>query len=147
MEKIQPNTEKLAFSQHFVVFCSPGSFCSETTRQEIASWNVREACEMAKEVVERYGAKPYGFYFITRGRAYDKLDSRVVAESGMYYMGGYIKSLAEVIARNDPKESILLSNMKRNGWNNIIINNNSYKFTAPFTEEDTLLVPNLDFCW
>ena len=90
---------------------------------------------MADDVVERYSATPYGFQFITRGRGPDDLDSKEIDRSPMYYLGGKIETLEEVEARNDPKEDILRSNMRANGWNKIIVNDNSWRTTQPFQEE------------
>lgn len=55
-------------TKDYVVFCSPGSFVHETSTKEIDSWDVRKAVEMATEITERYGSKPFGFYFRTKGR-------------------------------------------------------------------------------
>ena len=125
--------------QHFVTFCSPGTFCSETSQNPIESWDVNEAKAMAKGIKERHGATPYGFYFSTRERKEDELDSKVVKASPMHYLGGKIETLEEVKARNDPKEETLRWNMETNGYNRIIINTNSYKSTFPLKDEDTVL--------
>lgn len=125
--------------QHFVTFCSPGTFVSETSQSPIASWDVNEAKKMAKGIKERHGATPYGFYFSTRGRWDEDLDSKVIATSPMYYLGGKIETLEEVKARNDPKEEILRWNMENNRYNRILINTNSYKSTFPLKDEDIVL--------
>ena len=125
--------------KHFVTFLSPGTFVAEQTTKEIDAWDVDQAIEMSRSISERYGAKPYGFYFTTRSRADDELDSRVTERSGTYYLGGKIETIDDVRARNDPSERILLSNMECNGWNRIIVNTNSWKVTQPFGDGDTLL--------
>ena len=125
--------------KHFVTFCSPGTFVSETSQSPIASWDVNEAKKMAKGIKERHGATPYGFYFSTRGRRDEDLDSKVIATSPMYYLGGKIETLEEVKARNDPKEEILRWNMENNRYNRILINTNSYKSTFPLKDEDIVL--------
>lgn len=125
--------------KHFVTFYSPGTFVSETTERSIDSWDVATAIEMARAVTERHGATPYGFRFTTRGRADDELDSRVIAKSNFYYLGGRIETLADVEARNDPKERILRENMRGNGWDRIIINDNSWRFTAGLNPDDVVL--------
>lgn len=129
----------MEMSQHFVTFYSPGTFVSETTEKPIDSWDVEKAMEMAHHIVERYGATPYAFRFTTRGRGPRDLDSKETARSGMYYLGGRIETLNEVLARNDPNERILRSNMKNNGINRIVVNENSYRSTHSFTESDVLL--------
>lgn len=67
------------------------------------------------------------------------LDSKQTAKSGIYYLGGKLRTLEEVKADNLPNESILRSNMEGNGYHTIIENTNSWKFTGPFQDEDTLL--------
>ena len=125
--------------KHFVTFYSPGTFVSETTSKPIASWDVEVAKTMARGISERYGAKPYGFRFSTRTRGADDLDSREAASSPMYYLGGRVETLADVEARNDPKEEILRSNMRRNGVERIIVNDNSWRFTAALEPDDVVL--------
>ncbi len=126
-------------TQHFVHFLSPGTFVSEESSKPIDSWDVAAACEMAHEINERYGATPYGFRFSTRSRGEQDLDSKETASSGIYYLGGKVETLAEVEARNDPKEEILRYNMRCNNYEKIIVNTNSWKFTAHLREGDTVL--------
>ncbi len=127
--------------KHFVRFFSPGTMFAEISEQEIASWDVDKAVELAKGVVERYGAKPYGFRFSTVSKMGTDWDvkTETTATSSMYYLGGQVFTLAEVEARNNPDESILISNMTCNGYDRIIENNNSWKSTQPFSEGDVLL--------
>lgn len=126
-------------TKDYVVFCSPGSFVHETSTKEIDSWDVRKAVEMATEITERYGSKPFGFYFRTKGRHEHEMDSKVIDESKMYYLGGKVESFKEVCDRNDPKEAILRSNMECNHWDYIITNTNSYKITQPLRRGDVVL--------
>lgn len=126
-------------TQDYVVFCSPGSFVHETSTKEIDSWDVRKAIELSKEINERYNSKPFGFYFRTRGRHDHEMDSKVIDESKMYYLGGLAESYEEVCARNDPKEEILRSNMRNNDWSHIIVNTNSWKITQPLRKGDVVL--------
>jgi hypothetical protein len=125
--------------KNFVEFLSPGTFVSECTTKEIDSWDVAKAQDMARDIVERHAAKPYGFRFITRTREADELDSTITDTSGIYYLGGRLRTLAEVEADNLPNEETLRWNMKANDYPVVIENNNSWKFTAPFTDRDTLL--------
>ena len=125
--------------KHFVEFLSPGTFVSESTTTEIDSWDVEAAVKMSKDITERHNAKPYGFRFITRERGEKDLDSKVTKTSGIYFLGGEIETIEEIEKRNDPKEEILRSNMRNNGYNRVIVNTNSYKITLPFTDEDHLL--------
>ena len=125
--------------KNFVTFLSPGTFLSEQTMKPIDRWDVDEAVKMSYTITERYGASPYGFYFVTRGRGEDDLDSKEISRSNTYYLGGIVETIEEVEARNDPSESILRSNMRSNGWDKIIVNTNSYRVTQPFKEGDVIL--------
>lgn len=125
--------------RHFVTFYSPGTFVAETSEHPVESWDTDAAVKIAFDVVERYGARPYGFKFSTRTRADDELDSKVSKTSGIYYLGGKVETIDEVRARNDPNERILLSNMECNGYDRIIVNTNSWKWTQPLRKDDVLL--------
>ena len=125
--------------KHFVTFYSPGTMFAETTTKEIESWDVDLAVQMSKDILERYGATPYGFQFITRGREPDELDSKVIAKSGMYYLGGKVETLEEIEARNDPNERILRSNMRSNRWDRVWTSTKGWKTTQPLNDEDTVL--------
>ena len=125
--------------KHFVNFYTPGTFFSEFIIKEISFWNIVEAVEMARSIKDDYGVVPYGFRFITRGREDQDLDSKVIAQSGMYFLGGKVETLKEVIARDDPNERILRSNMQNNGYTRIITNTNSWKVTQPFEDGDIVL--------
>jgi len=129
----------LVVKKHFVTFMSPGTFVSETTTKEIGEWNVEQAMQMARDIKERHGATPYGFYFSTRGRKADELDSREICTSKKYYLGGKVETQEEIIARNLPDENILRSNMRNNGIKRIITNTNSYKIVQPLDDDDVVL--------
>ena len=130
---------EITLKKTFVTFYSPGTMVSESTTKEIEGWDVEEAVRMARDVKERHGAAPYGFRFSTQERRDDEWEARETERSGMYYLGGKVETLAEVEARNDPKEEILRSNMKCNGWNRIIVNTNSWRITLPLEENDVVL--------
>jgi hypothetical protein len=124
---------------HFVTFYSPGTFVSEQSQQPIDGWNIEAAKAMALTVSERYGATPYAFRFSTRSRGPADLDSKTSAASGLYYLGGTILTLAEVEARGDERDRILISNMRCNGYERVIENRNSWLFTGPLSDGDTVL--------
>lgn len=126
-------------AQHFVNFCSPGTFVSEVTARPVEAWDVEAAKAAATEITERHGARPYGFYFTTRSRGEDDLDSKESARSNFYYLGGRVETIDEVRTRADPKERILLSNMEANDIDRIIVNDNSWRFTAALNETDVIL--------
>lgn len=125
--------------QHFVTFHSPGTFVNEETTRPVESWDVDAAVKMSGEIVERYGSRPFAFSFSTRGRGPDDLDSKQTASSPMYYLGGKVRTIAEVEADADPKEKILLSNMRGNGWERVITTTNSWKHTAVLKDGDIVL--------
>lgn len=125
--------------KHFVTFYSPGSFVAEMTSKEIDAWDVEKAKEMARNIKERHSATPYGFRFSTRERGENDLDSKEVAASNMYYLGGRIRHLDFIIIENKPDEQILISNMKINGYDRVIENTNSWKITLPLEKDDVVL--------
>ena len=125
--------------KHFVVYYSPGTLVHETSSREIESWDVEKAVAMAATIHERHGATPFAFQFTTRERGEDDLDSRQVANSPMYYLGGRIETIEEIEARNDPNERILLDNMRYNGWGKVVINDNSWRVTQPLLDGDVVL--------
>lgn len=124
---------------NFVTFYSPGTFTAETDTHPIDEWDVEKAVEMARGIKYRYNARPYGFRFTTRGRGDNDLDSQEIARSGMYFLGGKVETLAEVEARNDPKDCVLLANMRDNKIDRIVTNTNSWKWTQPLGDGDIVL--------
>ncbi len=126
----------MELTRHFVTFFSPGTFVSETSKKPIDSWDVDRAVKMAADIVERHGATPYGFRFTTRERGDDDFDSQESATSGMYFLGGELLTLADVEARNDPKDSTLLSNMRTNKYARVIQHKS---IILPFGDNDTLV--------
>lgn len=125
--------------KHFVKFYSAGTFFAEDTVKEVDSWDVDKAIKMSKDITERYGAKPYGFRFFTKARTEANLDSKIVAQSGTYFINGVVETLEEIKAKGDPNNRILISNMEGNGWNKAVTTYNPYKWTQPFGENDTIV--------
>ncbi len=131
--------EYTIIKKHFVVFYSPGTFVAETTEKPIEAWDTEIAIQMARSIKERHRATPYGFQFITRERGPEDLDSHESSRSPTYYLGGKVETLAEIKARNDPRESILISNMECNHWDRVVTNNNSWQWTQPLRDGDVVL--------
>ncbi len=125
--------------KNFVTFYSPGTFVAEQTEQPIKHWCPKTAVKMASNIKERYNATPYGFRFTARSRGDADLDSKVTATSPMYYLGGKVETLEEIEARNDPKESILRSNMRGNGWERIWTSTTGWKWSQPLQPKDVVL--------
>ena len=121
--------------QSFVIFLSPGAFFSEQTERPIDSWDIEQAKAIAAGMVQGHNARPYGFKFVTRRRK----DDEIIKQSGVYYLGGKLRTLEQVEADNLPNEEILRWNMRENNYSAVIENTNSWKFTAPFNKEDVLL--------
>lgn len=125
--------------KHFVTFYSPGTIVSEESTKEIDTWSPQLACELAHGISERYGATPYAFKFTTRERGENDLDSKVVATSPRYFLGGKIETRAEIIARHDPAEKILCENMRVNNIDRVLVNDNSYRSTHVLRDDDVVL--------
>ncbi len=132
---------------YFVTFYSPGTLFAETSTLAIESWDIKTAVGLSANIRERYDAKPYGFRFETHLVAEPVPDGegglldvrpRKVAESGMHFLGGHLVTYDEVLARNDPKEEILRSNM-RGQWPIVCVNDNSWRTVVQFQEADVLL--------
>ncbi len=132
-------------TEHRVEFLSPGTFMSEATSKAIREWDSVEAVAMSKGIEERHGATPYGFRFktyITHDPIPDghgdflKVEPKVVAKSGIYYITGTIRSIEQVVADDIADEMILRSNMLCNHVAYIICNTNSYRTTMEFEAED-----------
>lgn len=122
----------------FVRFLSPGTFLAEETIKEIDSWDVDKAMEMARSIKERYSATPYAFQFLVRERQDDDLDSKVTERSNFYFLGGSVYTLDEV-REVFPNETILISNMEINGWERLIVNDNSWRTFQPLYPDDVVL--------
>lgn len=129
----------MTMQQHFVTFYSPGTFVAEQSTEPIETWDVEQAQKMAHDITERYHATPYGFQFTTRERTDDELDSKQVARSPMYFLGGTVETLAQVKARATEQDRILVGNMEGNGYDRIVTNNNSWRWTQPLAKDDVVL--------
>lgn len=127
----------MTVTAHFVTFYSPGMFVHEMTMEPIDSWDTSLALTRARQIIERHGARPYGFQFTTRTRTDADLDSKVTATSPVYYFGVKFESLADVEAR-DPG-SVLAQNMRGNGWPLIVTTTGGYRWSAPLQPTDVVL--------
>jgi len=129
----------MKMKKHFVVFFSPGTFLAEQSEKPIDAWDVKTALAMVLSIKERHGATPYAFQFITRERTEAELDSRTTKHSGFYFLGGKILTVKDLEKRADPKDSILISNMKFNRWKRVVENRNSWKWVQPLEKGDKVL--------
>jgi hypothetical protein len=133
-------------TKHFVTFYSPGTLFHEETRREIDSWDTRAATKMAAEIVERHGSKPFGFRFSTSIVVSDVLDgiggtmpetSKEIAKSAPFYIGGRLRTLAEVEA--EEPGSILAWNMRANDWATVVETCSPYRACNVFQHGAVLL--------
>lgn len=133
--------------KHTVTFFSPGSFVAETTTKDIGEWDTREAMRMAGGIVERYGARPAGFYFMTLVTADPVPDGaggfldvtpRLEKTSGSYYINGTALDLAGVELLHGA-ESILARNMRCNHWDRVVTTSNGYSMTSIFNDADAIV--------
>lgn len=134
--------------KHFVTFMSPGTFVSESTTKPIDSWDPRKAVEIGDGIIERHGARPYGFVFETRmcadpvpdGRGgTQKVEQKTIAKSGTHFLGGRIETLDDVERRDDPREHILRMNMGGNEMWIVCIVENGYRSTHEFAVDDVVV--------
>jgi hypothetical protein len=132
--------------KHFVEFFSPGTFVPEQTRKPIDAWNPVVAVELANGITERYGAKPYGFKFVTVLTADPVPDGeggqltvepKEVARSGTHFLGGRLLTFDEIPDAEEFKT--LRFNMGCNDMPIVIENSNSWKFTGAFHEKDCIV--------
>jgi hypothetical protein len=54
----------------------------------------------------------------------------------MHYLGGKVETLEEIINRNDPKDRILISNLKSAQVNNVWVSTVGWKWTTALREGD-----------
>jgi len=125
--------------KNYVTFYSPGTMVAETTRREVASWNVAKVLKILPDIEERYGAKPYGFRFTTMKRGLRDFAPRETAQSNMYYVNCDVQTLEELEERGEKEERILLQNMKTNGWDKIVTTKSGWKWSHPLQDGDIVL--------
>jgi hypothetical protein len=134
-----PTFDQMEVTQHYVEFLSPGTFESESTIEKCSSWDIDAAVARSRSILQAYNAKPYAFRFTTRGRKDGELDSKEIAHSRLYWLGGKVETAEEILARNHPDESALRLNIKIKQIKRIITNYNSWRFTAALGDEDVVL--------
>ena len=126
--------------KHFVHYMYPGMIVSESRTLPIDEWNVETAIHM--EPVNNFTAYgSYGFYFSTRGRGEDDLDSRMLERSHLYFFEGIVETLDDV--RNNPiGRNVLLANMEMNNYRRVITPTRpryNDEWTVPMENADVVL--------
>lgn len=104
--------------QRFVRFLFPGLIVSESTSVAVRDDYTEQ--QAIKDAEAMKPDKPYAFQFVVKGREDHELDSRVIQESGLYFIGGRVSTVDEIEARNDPRDSILIGNMRRNDYHRVV---------------------------
>lgn len=133
---------------HSVIFYSPGTLFSETSSRDVQSWDVRLALDLASDISERYGAKPFGFRFVTYTTADPvpdgiggtlEVERKKTKESPMHYIDGCLMTLDDV--RKEPKNDTLIFNMEANGIARVVtgpVRGKNFRWTHEFHEGDLL---------
>lgn len=132
--------------KHYAEFFSPGTLFAETSVMPMETEDPKEAVAKWRNITERYGAKPYAFQLYTN-LEHDDVDGfkcrpKEVRRSGYYFLGGTIRTAAEVLAGTDEKEDILRSNVRCNEITAVVTNTNSYRSTQPFGKNDVVVHPD-----
>lgn len=132
--------------QDYVVFLSPGTFCDETSKCKIGSWDTKKAMKLSEKIVERHGAKPYAFVFekweeagsipTTSGSKLN-VESRMIKSSGLHFINGKVMSYDEVPDTKD--NATLRSNMRCNDLPYVCETRNSYRHTGAYGEKDVVV--------
>ena len=123
--------------QDYVTFYSPGTFVAEQTIKVIKKWDVDAALKLLPDIIERYGATPYGFQFSTKKRGMRDMEPKEIKRSPMYYVNCKVQTLEDV--EKEPGTETLVSNMRRNGWDKIVTTTEGYKWSQPLREGDVVL--------
>lgn len=124
--------------KRYVQFFSPGTFVGEKTTKCVPNWDVKKAAAMMPDIVERHGARPYGFQFYTMSRGLRDFEPKEVDRSPMYYVNCKVQTLEDVEAEG-PMSATLAQNMRSNNWERVVTTIEGYKWTQPFRDGDVLL--------
>ena len=134
--------------RHKVTFYSPGTFFNEQSTRHVQTWSIKDALTLAKGILERYGARPFGFQFSSwetiEGQELGdfKVEPKLLRRSGTIYFNGKIRTKEEVLAGTDPEEEILRSNVRCNDYDIVQgIDPDNYRWTQEFNEDDLLVSP------
>ncbi len=104
--------------KQMVEYVYPGIIVSESSSKQMSQRDPREAVIMAPE-------SSYAFRFYEVTKALDlgadfKVTPVARNHSAWHYIDGQIFTVADVEARQDPSDEILISNMKCNGYDRVV---------------------------
>jgi hypothetical protein len=119
--------------KQYVEFYYPGIFMSETNTKEVATRCVAEL-EIPDEC--------FGFCFFEKQEIVfegEKLVGKPRNHSGIFYPGGVLYSVGELMAKNqNGKYDILISNMKCNKWD-LVVETRKGNFQPFYEDKDVIL--------
>ncbi len=122
--------------QTYAKFWFPGILVSESIERQVDSRDIE-----VLEVPDR----AYGFYFYDVVEGSDEVltfTSDELNRSGMYFLGGTVRNLAEV-ERDFPDNHWLIGNMRDKEWPNVIQTyTSSILHCQPFLDGDVVLEPS-----
>lgn len=125
--------------KHFVEYLSPGTFVSEVSNREVASWSVPDAIKMMGEIVERHGARPYGFRFYTMSRGEDDLNASRTARSHIYFVNCDVLTAEEILADDDPRFATMRANVLGNGIKRVARTRHGWLAHLPMSDRDEVI--------
>jgi len=100
-------------TKHFVRFFFPGVFMPEETVQEVSDCDPKNVTAPERCFAFEFFERTYGEV------AGEVLKGDVRNKSGRYYVAGMRYALAD-LEREFPTERVLISNMKNNGWPELV---------------------------
>ena len=131
IRRLEGELEREREKQLRVEFLSPGTLFSESSSYAVRSRSLGPVLTKMRGVIERHGAKPYGFRFT---------DGNGKPVSGTHYVTGKVIAFRDV--PDDKEHSMLKRNMRCNEQPFAIENNNSYRFTGEFEKDDVVVNRN-----
>lgn len=131
-----------------VRFFVPSFVVSDTQEEKIHSWDIARAIELYQNIVQKNMRCPYGFQFLKKEKG------ELIAESGVYFINGKVRSYQEVLKDNKEDESVLRDNMKYNQYAAIVEVRNKFLTTMPFAKNDfaidligNIIAKGSDYSW
>ena len=124
--------------QHFVTFKSPGMATAEHTTKEITPGTRSRPLRWPTTYWNATAPSPTASTSPPGPAPPQELDSKNIAKSGTYFMGGKIQTLQEVMA-NPTGNKTLIENMKGNHWDQVVTVTKGHQWTSPILKDDAVL--------